>query len=305
MSAGRAELARLAGFGLVTLVFAVTQPFVLVGLPLALMLFTFGPLHLRSAVVVTAVVLVSALGDRAGLWWFERGWPLVLAGMFVWTTGWRPAWGFFARALAALAMAAVVVTLIFVIHPTAWSDVDALMAARAGEAAQRATSLLGDRMNEAAQGVVPKIVGLQVAVFPALLAVSSLGALGVAAAVRGWLSGEAGSVFGGLRSFRFNDHLVWLLLGGLVLILAPVGAVGDRVGGNVVLFMGLLYVLRGMAVVLTLVGGVSVIAGVLGGLAVLIVYPILALLVLIMLLVGLSDTWLNVRDRVRARRQGV
>lgn len=304
MSAGRAELARLAGFGLVTLVFAVTQPFVLVGLPLALMLFTFGRRHLRSAVVVTAVVLVSALGDRSGLWWFERGWPLVLGGMFVWTTGWRPAWGFFARALAALALAALVVTLIFVVHPTAWSDVDALMAARAGEAAQRATSLLGDRMNEAARGVVPRIVGLQVAVFPALLAVSSLGALGMAAVAHGWLSGEALSVFGGLRSFRFNDHLVWLLLGGLLLILAPVGAVADRVGGNVVFFMSLLYVLRGMAVVLTLIGGVSVIAGVLGGLAVLIVYPILALLVLIMLLVGLSDTWLNVRDRVRARKQG-
>lgn len=268
------------------------------------MLFTFGRRHLRSAVVVTAVVLVSALGDRSGLWWFERGWPLVLGGMFVWTTGWRPAWGFFARALAALALAALVVTLIFVVHPTAWSDVDALMAARAGEAAQRATSLLGDRMNEAARGVVPRIVGLQVAVFPALLAVSSLGALGMAAVAHGWLSGEALSVFGGLRSFRFNDHLVWLLLGGLLLILAPVGAVADRVGGNVVFFMSLLYVLRGMAVVLTLIGGVSVIAGVLGGLAVLIVYPILALLALIMLLVGLSDTWLNVRDRVRARKQG-
>lgn len=304
MSAGRAELGRLAGFGLVTLIFAVTQPLVLVGVPLAFMLFAFGPRHVRSAVVVTAVVLVSALGDRSGLWWFERGWPLVLAGMFVWVTGWRPGWGFFARALAALAMAAVVVVLIFVLHPTAWSDVDSLMAVRAGEAAQRATGMLGDRMSETARGVVPKIIGLQVAVFPALLAMSSLGALGMAVSMRGWLSGEAGSVFGGLRSFRFNDHLVWLLLAGLVLIVAPVGAVADRVGGNVVLFMSLLYMLRGIAVVLTLIGGIPVLAGVLGGLAVLIVYPILALLLLIMLLVGLSDTWLHVRDRVSRRERG-
>ncbi len=304
MSAGRGELGRLAGFGLVTLVFAVTQPFVLVGAPLAFMLFAFGPRHLRSAVAITAVVLVSALGDRSGLWWFERGWPLVLAGMFVWITAWRPEWGFFARALSALAMAAVMVVLIFTVHPTLWSDVDSLMAVRAGEAAQRATSMLGDRMNEAARGVVPKIIGLQVALFPALLAVSSLGALGMAVSLRSWLSGEAGSVLGGLRSFRFNDHLVWLLLGGLVLIVAPVGEVADRVGGNVVLFMSLLYILRGVAVALTLIGGVPVIAGVLGGLAVLILYPILALLLLLMLLVGLSDTWLHVRDRISARERG-
>ncbi len=304
MSAGRAELGRLVGFGLVTLVFAVTHPFVLVGMPLAFILFAFGPRNLRAAVVVTAVVLVSALGDRSGLWWFERGWPLVLAGMFVWITAWRPDWGFFARALAALAMAAVVVVLIFTLHPTAWSDVDSLMAVRAGEAAQRATSMLGDRMSEAARGVVPKIIGLQVAVFPALLAVSSLGALGMAVSLRGWLSGDVGNVLGGLRSFRFNDHLVWLLLGGLVLIVAPVGEVADRVGGNVVLFMSLLYVVRGVAVVLTLIGGIPVIAGVLGGLAMLIVYPILVLLFMIMLLVGLSDTWLHVRDRLSGRERG-
>ncbi len=304
MSAGRAELARLAGFGLVTLVFAVTQPLVLIGLPLAMLVVAFGPREFRSAVVVMAVVLVSVLGERSGLWWFERGWPLVLAGAFVWITGWRPGWGFFARALTALVVSAAVVALIFLLRPTAWSGVDALMAAKSADAAQRALSLLGDRADAAARGLVPRIVGLQVAVFPALLGVSSLGALGMAVAIRGWLAGEVDQTFGRLRSFRFSDHLVWVLLLGLVLVLAPVGALADRVGSNVVFFMSVLYVLRGLAVLLSLIGGVSVVAGVLGGLAMLIVYPILAVVLLVMLAVGLSDTWLNLRARIQARERG-
>ncbi len=126
----------------------------------------------------------------------------------------------------------------------------------------------------------------------------------MAVTIRGWLAGEAGQAFGRLRSFRFSDHLVWVLLLGLALLLAPVGAMADRVGGNVVFFMSALYALRGLAVLLSLIGGMSVVAGVLGGLAMLIVYPILAVVLLVMFAVGLSDTWLNVRGRIEARRRG-
>jgi hypothetical protein len=301
VSSGRSELARIVGFGLVALVFAVTQPFVLLGLPLALLLVAFGPRDVRSAIAVAAILMMALLGDRSGLWWFERGWPLLLAGMFVTVTGWRPDWNFSAQSLAALAVTFFVASAIFVASPGAWMDVDTLMDARATQAADTALALLGSRVDDTVQFLMRKVAGLQVALFPALLAVSSLGALGVAVTVRSWLAGEAGRAFGRLRGFRFNDHLVWVWLLGLVLIVAPIGQVADRVGGNAVFFMGMLYVLRGMAVLLSLFGGISVLAGVTGAIVALLVYPLLAFVLTVALVVGLGDTWLNLRTRIERK----
>jgi len=292
------------GFALIAIVFAVIQPFVLVGLPLALLLLTYGPHYARSAIVVAAVLGVAFLGERSGLWWFERGWSLVLAGMFVWIVGLRPGWSFTAQALTAVATASVAVSIVLVASPGIWFDLDTLMTARASQSAQTAAGLVGSGADEMVQVLVQRVVAFQVAVFPALLGVSSLGGLGVAVAVRKWLAGDTGKVFGRLRNFRFNDHLVWAWLLGMVLILAPIGHIADRIGGNAVFFMGALYVLRGMAVLLSMVGGIPVAAGIFGGLVALLLYPILALLLAVMLIVGLGDTWLNVRSRLSPRDGG-
>jgi hypothetical protein len=299
----RGDLARLASFGVITVVFAVTQPLMLVGLPLALMLVTFGPRSVTAALVVGVAVTVAALGDRSGLWWFERGWALLLAGAFVWLSDWRSEWGFVAKALAAVWLAAAVAAVIFAARPDVWLDVDALMTSRASESAASAARLLGDRADDTVRGLMQRVVALQVAVFPALLGVSSLAALGVVGTLHGWL-GDRHTRFGDLKNFRFNDHLVWVWLIGLALLLAPIGGGADRIGGNAVLFMGALYVVRGAAVALSLVGGVPMTVGILGGLVALVLYPVLVLLAGAMLIVGLGDTWLNVRARVRARGAG-
>ncbi|KPK61722.1 MAG: hypothetical protein AMS21_09135 [Gemmatimonas sp. SG8_38_2] len=298
MTASRGDLGRIAGFALIAIVFAVIQPFVLVGLLLALLLLTYGPHYARSAIIVAVVLVVAFLGERSGLWWFERGWSLVLAGMFVWIVGLRPGWSFTAQALTAVTMAAIAVSIVVLARPGIWFDLDTLMTARASQSAQTAANLVGSGADETVQALVQRVVEFQVAVFPALLGVSSLGGLGVAVAVRSWLAGDTGKTFGRLRSFRFNDHLVWAWLLGLVLMLAPIGHVADRIGGNAVFFMGALYVLRGMAVLLSMMGGIPVAAGVVGGIVALLIYPILALLLAVMLIVGLGDTWLNVRSRL-------
>lgn len=300
MTSTRSGLVRIAGFASVTLVFAVTQPFVLVGLPLALLLVAQGPRRATSVAVAGALVALTLLGHRSDLWWFERGWPLLLAGTFIWMASWHPEWSFSAKALAALGMAAVFSSLIFAASPGAWLDLDASMSVRASQAADMAIGLLGGGADETLRGIMEKVTGLQVAVFPALLGVSSMGALGLAVTVRGWLAGERGGAVGPLRSFRFNDHLVWVWLVGLALILVPAGEIAERVGSNAVFFMGLLYVLRGSAVLLSLGGGISITARVLGGLLALIVYPLLALIVVVTLIVGLGDTWFNVRRRVQS-----
>jgi hypothetical protein len=301
VSARAGELARAAGFALVTLVFAVTQPAVLIGVPLALLLVVYGPHGVRPAILVGMVAVLALLGARSGLWWFERGWSLILAGSFVWVVRWGPGWSFSARALAALAVSVAAAALVMAASPDAWSAVDAEMAARARRAAEAMAQLLGGGSEEKTLALMERITAFQVTVFPALLALSSFGALGLAWMARGWFAGAAGQACGRLRSFRFSDHLVWVWLTGLALILAPVGEIATRVGANAVFFMGALYVARGMAVLWSLVGGVPVMAGVLGGLAVLLVYPILALILAVMLIIGLGDTWLNLRARIRRR----
>ncbi|UCC73041.1 MAG: hypothetical protein JSV86_00310 [Gemmatimonadota bacterium] len=297
----RGTLARAVGFGLVTVVFAPVPPLVLVGLPLALLLVATGTRNVWLGIVVAAVAGLALAGERNALWWFARGWPLLLGGMYVLAAAWRPGWNFTATALAALGTAAAAAAAMFMMSPGAWLDVDTVMAAQVGSEVEAWSARLNLAGDETAQGVLSQAVGVQVALFPALLGVSSLGALGLAVAVRDWMSGDAGRAFGRLRSFSFSDHLVWVWLLGLALIVAPIGSVADRIGGNAVLFMGLLYVLRGFAVLLSLVGGISVLMGVVGGLLAVLLYPLLAFFLAVALIVGLGDTWLNIRGRLRSR----
>lgn len=300
----RRALTRAVGFGLVTLVFAPVPPIVLVGLPLALLLVASGPRNAWSAAIVAVAVGLSLVGERTGLWWFARGWPLLLGGAYVMVAAWRPWWSFSATALASLGLAVLVAIAAFTLNPGAWLDVDTLMATQVAAETEAWSTRLGLASEESAQSLLRQAAGLQVALFPAFLGVASLGALGLAVAVRDRLSGEGSRGFGQLRGFSFNDHLVWVWLLGLALIVAPVGGIADRVGGNAVLFMGLLYVLRGFAVMLSLVGGVSVLMGVIGGLVAIVLYPLAAFATALALIVGLGDTWLNIRARVRSRDAG-
>lgn len=278
--------------------FAVTNPVVLVGLPMVVVLVAWGPHDARGAILVCVLVATAALGDRAGLWWFERGWPLLLGGTYVWVSSLQRDWSFSARALGALGAAALVAVGIFLVSPGAWLDLDALMAVRAREAANAMVALLDGRSTDGLAEVLGRITRLQAAVFPALLGMSSLGALGLAVVVRDWLIDGAGARFGRLRNFRFNDHLVWIWLGGLALLLLPLGDIAQRVGGNAVFFMGALYVLRGVAVLLSLIGGVSWGVGVTAVIVAVLIAPLLVLFLGVALMVGLGDTWLDVRRRL-------
>ena len=304
MRSGGGGWARLAGLALVTVALAVVQPILLAGIPLVVTLAAFGPRDLRAGFVVAVVLAIALLGRRTSeLWWFERGWPLLLGGTFALVAGWRPRWRFIQRALSAVGLAAAVAAAVFGLAPRAWATIDSAMASRAAASAQDVVNLIGDAASERMRGAMMEVAHLQAVLFPALLGIGSLAALGVAAWIRGLLVGEEDAV-GPLREFRFNDHLIWLWVIGLILLLAPVGDVGTRLGGNAVLFMGLLYVVRGFAVALTAMGGIPVAAGILGGAVVVIVSPLLAVVLILALLVGLGDTWLDLRARLGASRAG-
>jgi hypothetical protein len=72
----------------------------------------------------------------------------------------------------------------------------------------------------------------------------------------------------------------------------PFGAALTRTGGNLLAFMGVLYALRGFAVMLWLFGTPGVLGAVFGAVVFLLLYPIVMVTTM---MVGLTDTWLNLR----------
>jgi hypothetical protein len=102
---------------------------------------------------------------------------------------------------------------------------------------------------------------------------------------------------GPLKDFRFNDHFVWLLLVGLTLIVLGLGEAWTMAGTNAVVFMGGLYAVRGVAVVLFFNGGISLFGFLLMALAMLILAPVLIMGALV---IGVGDTWLDLRAKAEA-----
>ena len=131
---------------------------------------------------------------------------------------------------------------------------------------------------------------------PALLALESLAALGLAWGVYHRLSQvRIGPALGPLTEFRFNDQLIWALAVGLTLSLLPAFSDGRNAGFNLLLFFGALYAVRGLGVLAWISKGRYVFIIVLS----LIPQGVLLLGVLALAL-GLGDTWLDLRRRARA-----
>jgi Ca2+/Na+ antiporter len=262
-----------------------------------------------GALLVTGVAVAVAIGGlpRDAIWHLERGWAVLLAGWFVALTLRWPAVGFFSRALASVLGAFTIMVVFFVTQPGSWAYVDWLVTERIMSGTDATVSalagmarLFGDPEAQLSGRLVTgayQAAEQQGSAFPALLGLSSLAALGVAwwGYVRIALGNDRG--IGPLRDFRFNDHLVWLFIGGLVVLGLASGDGAERAGTNVVVFMGSLYALRGVAVLLFLSGGLSLIGFVLVVFGVLLLGPLLFLGPLV---IGLGDTWLDLRSRGKA-----
>lgn len=289
----------LAAFAL-----SVVRPAVLVGVPLVLLLLIFPAPRLAGLIAAVLVALFAFAGaPRGGLWYLERGWAILVGGGFVAATLRWPAAGVLARAAAAVVGALLVAAFVLLTRPGSWEVLDWMVADRmrsavaGGLEALRVLALNGSDPSQAVVNAVTRAVELQAQVFPALVALSSLAALAVA----WWLylrlgHGRSGSL-GAVRDFSFNDHLVWVLIAGIALLVVGWGEAWGRAGSNAVVFMGALYALRGVAVVLFLTGGVSLLGGALLALSFLLVAPVV---LSVALCIGVGDTWLSVRQRLRS-----
>jgi hypothetical protein len=132
-----------------------------------------------------------------------------------------------------------------------------------------------------------------------MLALSSLAGLAVGWWVFRRLTVRDAEALGPLREFRFSDGMIWVLIGGLALLLLPWDGLAGRAGSNVLVFVALLYALRGAAVLLVIGGAPGPLGWILVALVGVLLYP---LVMIGMFALGVSDTWLDLRTR-RARSE--
>mgnify|MGYP006277878991 CR=1 FL=1 len=298
----RWEWLRALGLLVAAATFSVLNPGVLVAVPFILLVLFLPARRLRTLVVGALAVLLAFGGTAGGgLWYLERGWGLLLGGWFLALTLRWPRHRFLARGLGAVAGAFAVMALLFWVQPGYWSVVDWAVTDRMEEGMSAALEAFrymrgAEGLSGAFEARAAEAMALQGTIFPALLGLASLASLGLAWWLWTRLSlGEKEGALAPLKEFRFDDQLVWVLILGLAVLVLASDALG-RVGTNAVVFMAALYALRGAAVVLFLTGGVSVFGAVLFVVGILFLAP---LLVTGAFIIGLGDTWLNLRARRR------
>jgi hypothetical protein len=285
------------GLVLVVITFSVVNPLHLVAIPLALLLVALPPRTPTTLLVALALMVVAFSGARGTLWHVERGWALLLGGWLIVMVLLWPGATTAGRVIAAVGAAMLSAAFAIVLRG-GWEALDHTVAEHYRQAAGlMSRTWPGVGVDD---GVVAEWAAVVPArVFPALKGIASAAALAVA----WWAAGRVAGMprrLGRLTEFRFPDGLVWVLIAGLALILLPPAGLGSRLGLNLLVFMGALYALRGLGVtvslVLAMVGRNRLMLVVLGVIGIML-YPIL---VAGTVLLGVTDTWLDLRSSRRA-----
>ena len=294
---------RAAALMLVIVGLAVVSSGALVAVPFLVLATVFGARRFPTVVAaVLAVIVTLGATARGGMWYLERGWTIILAGFFVVLTMRWPGSRFFPRALGALVGTFALVAVLMVLRPGSWGMVDWFVTEGVMKSVSLAMNLVSAwdpdvEIPAAMVNTAFEMAALQGRLFPALLGLSSLAALGVAWWTYVRLSAGSDQGLGPLQDFRFNDHFVWLLLVGLAFIVLGLGDAWTRAGTNAVVFMGGLYAVRGAAVVLFFNGGISLFGFLVMVLGMLVFAPLLTMSALV---IGVGDTWLDLRAKAEA-----
>lgn len=290
---------------LVTIFLSVISPMLLIFVPLAFMLVGLEPRKPWLSLVAVAVI-ASSLTGKAGdaLWWFGRGWALILSAWFVVAIAFMPEASVITRTLTAIAGASATAGVLFLVNHEAWLQLDFAVARHLRGAAADVATFWTSRVQDkpwaqSMSDAVYRFTDFQTSAFPALLALSSLAALALAFWLWRRLAANELRPLGALSEFRFRDELIWLVVIGGALVALPLEQWATRTGLNLLTFMAALYAVRGFAVIVALFGTPSWIGALFGVLLFLMLYPIMMATTL---MVGLTDTWLDLRAR-RLTRQ--
>ncbi len=292
----------LIGLALVAMVlWAGGNPLALVGFPLALVLLALPPRRMPQLALALVAFGIAALGFSGdALWILDGTWAGLLAVWFVVALYVLPRSTLTMRALAATGASALTATVLAIFRPDVPRVLDATIAAQLkGMAAETVASwkAAGAQVPPALVDGLNRMVALRSFLAPAFAGVASLAALAVA----WWVYRRTVAVeerpLAPVRDFRFRDELIWLVIAGIVLVLIPgLGAWALRAGSNLLTFMGALYALRGLAVLVALAGGGLSAGGVVLAMLVALVVPPVVMAATILL--GLTDTWLDLRARI-------
>jgi hypothetical protein len=279
---------------------SVTNVGVLLAIPFLLLVGAKGMRGGATFVAVLIAMLVTVSGVRDGVWFIDRAWAVLLGGCFVALSLARPASKPATRALLAVFGAAAVMAGFVALRAGAWSALDWAISDRAQFAI--AQSVEGVEWLRGGEALAPALVlsmydlvEVQMQVFPAMMGVASMAALCVVWWVYALLTHSREQGLGPLKDFRFNDQLVWILVGGLLFLVTHFGEPLGRVGANAVVFVGALCALRGTAVVVFMSGGVSLIGFFVTAVGLLFVPKLLLGAALV---IGLGDVYLDVRGHV-------
>jgi len=274
----------------------------LVAVPLLILIGLGG---IRSGALLIATVLamfVALAGQRDPLWFAERGWAVMLGGSFAAATLLAPRWRLTSKALTAVAGSVVGSTLFYAVRNGAWANLDWSVNDRLAAVLGNFLYALevvreGQAVSPAFVAAVYRTVEMQAAVFPAVVALESMAALGIAWWLYRRLVFRDDQGLAPVRQFAFNDHLVWVLVTGLLLVVTRLNDGAVRIGANLAVFMTALYALRGAGVVVFVNGGLSLLGALMFILGVLFAAP---LVVGFAALLGIADTWLDLRARAEA-----
>ena len=267
----------------------------LVAIPFLLLV---GTNTLRGYAILGATliaIIIVMVGPYDGMWYLERGWALLLGGCFVGLSIARPKMKISDRALEAVFGALVLAAILMTLMSGAWNIVDWVISDRVRATVAQVIALGGS------EGLAPALItalyqtaDAQILIFPALTALASMSALLLSWWLFIFFSGRSEEALGSVKNFRFNDHLIWMLVVGLFLLFTRWSEPLQRLGSNAVVFIGALCAVRGAAVIVFITGGFSVLGYAMTLLGLVIVPPIVLGGAV---LIGIADIYLDFRKR--------
>ena len=280
---------------ILVLLTSTARPSVLVAVPFLLLV---GTNALRGYAILGATliaIIIVMVGPYDSMWYLERGWALLLGGCFFGLSIARPKMKISDRALEAVFGALVLVAILMTLMSGAWNIVDWVISDRVRATVAQVIALGGS------EGLAPALITalyqtaeVQILIFPALTALASMSALLLSWWLFIFFSGRSEEAFGSVKDFRFNDHLIWMLVVGLFLLFTRWSEPLQRLGSNAVVFIGALCAVRGAAVIVFITGGFSVLGYAMTLFGLVIVPPIVLGGAV---LIGIADIYLDFRKR--------
>ncbi len=275
------------------------SPLVVVAIPLLVLVGVGGIRGVPTFALTVVAMFFVMIGVPTGTWYVERAWALLAGGAFAALSIVRPGWRLTSRGLVSVVLGVALGGALLTLRSGAWGAVDWSFVDRLTERFLAGLDVLvasqGGSVPDATRAAWMQTLESTVHVYPAFLVLETLAGLALSWWIYLRVVRKRSDGLGSLRDFRFNDHLVWILVAGLLLVVARAGTGLARFGANAVVVMTALYALRGLGVFVHLNGGLSILAGTLLAGLLLVLPPVV---IGFTTLLGITDTWLDLRKRM-------